>query len=71
MHGGFSDIEQEKIVERFSLADEPVRVGSGALAGDGRVGDPGQDHPLVFQALEPLQGPDVHSVVQARPVRAD
>jgi Helicase conserved C-terminal domain len=31
MHGGFSDIEQEKIVERFSLADEPVRV---LLTGD-------------------------------------
>ena len=26
MHGGFSDDQQEKIVERFSLADEPVRV---------------------------------------------
>jgi len=26
MYGGFSDIEQEKIVERFSLLDEPVRV---------------------------------------------
>jgi superfamily II DNA/RNA helicase len=26
MYGGFSDTEQEKIVERFSLADEPVRV---------------------------------------------
>jgi hypothetical protein len=26
MHGGFSDVEQEKIVERFSLEDEPVRV---------------------------------------------
>lgn len=31
MHGGFSDVEQEKIVERFSLADEPVRV---LLTGD-------------------------------------
>jgi ERCC4-related helicase len=31
MHGGFSDIEQEKIVERFSLEDEPVRV---LLTGD-------------------------------------
>ena len=26
MHGGFSDDQQEKIVERFSLTDEPVRV---------------------------------------------
>ena len=31
MHGGFSDVEQEKIVERFSLEDEPVRV---LLTGD-------------------------------------
>src|ERR1022692_4965658 len=31
MHGGFSDVEQERIVERFSLADEPVRV---LLTGD-------------------------------------
>ena len=31
MHGGFSDIEQEKIVERFSLEDESVRV---LLTGD-------------------------------------
>jgi ERCC4-related helicase len=31
MHGGFSDDQQEKIVERFSLADEPVRV---LLTGD-------------------------------------
>lgn len=26
MHGGFSDVEQQRIVERFSLADSPVRV---------------------------------------------
>ena len=26
MHGGIPDVEQEKIVERFSVADEPVRV---------------------------------------------
>ena len=31
MHGGFSDIEQERIVERFCLEDEPVRV---LLTGD-------------------------------------
>jgi len=31
MHGGFSDVEQERIVERFSLEDEPVRV---LLTGD-------------------------------------
>ncbi len=47
------------------------RVGGDALAGDRRVGDPCEDHPLIFQALEPLQGPDMHSVVPPRPVRAD
>jgi ERCC4-related helicase len=31
MHGGFSDMEQQTIIERFSLADEPVRV---LLTGD-------------------------------------
>jgi ERCC4-related helicase len=31
MHGGFSDTEQQRIVERFALADEPVRV---LLTGD-------------------------------------
>jgi len=31
MHGGFSDVEQERIVERYSLEDEPVRV---LLTGD-------------------------------------
>jgi ERCC4-related helicase len=31
MHGGFSDVEQQKIVERFSLADSDVRV---LLTGD-------------------------------------